>query len=111
MKKKLFWVMAAVLLVIALVFVRFPEAVVMPPTPSTPTLSVIEAYGQAVQKGNEERVLRFVQFAKENGSPDYSGMGYESCTADSDCLSGVQTCKAGIIPSSPVLPGYCVPNP
>ena len=111
MNKKLFLTFLLVLLVAATLAVSHVEAVSRPVSTPTPTLSPVELYGISVREANVRRVEAWTAAAIKDGSPDYSGMGYESCTADSDCLSGVQTCKAGIIPSSPVLPGYCVPNP
>lgn len=78
-------------------------------TQAVGTLTPLEEYRETVLKDNAERVRRFTEAARQNGSPDFSGQGYESCTVDSECLSGVQSCEAGIIPSSEQLPGYCVP--
>lgn len=69
------------------------------------TSGVMKEYGQTVQDDNQDTADRFTQFATE----DYSGLGYVSCTVDSDCLSGVQTCEAGIVANEPG-PGFCVPK-
>lgn len=74
-----------------------------------PTLTVIEQYSEVVHQDNLDKAARFSEYAINNGSPDYSGLGYETCEVDSDCLSGIQTCEAGIIPNTIQDPGYCVP--
>ena len=76
-----------------------------------PTLSPIELYDQAVEQDKNTIIEASIAVAETNGSPDYSDMGYASCSGDYDCLVGEQTCKAGIVPSSnSMMPGYCVPN-
>ena len=76
-----------------------------------PNLSPIEQYAQAMEEDRKAQVEEFTAFAVANGSPDYSGLGYSSCSGDYDCLVGEETCKAGIVPSSnSMMPGYCVPN-
>jgi len=81
-----------------------------PSIAATPTIQpvspVIATYAEAVRLDMQEQADRF----SAAGTQDLSGYGYEACVVDSDCLSGVRVCVAGVKPNSPAMPGYCVPK-
>lgn len=113
MNKKIFFVLVILAVLFLAAFASVSKAgateVVGEGNPTVATLSPVDLYGQIVRDDQNQKILDFTLYAQVNGSPDYSNLGYASCVVDSDCLSGVQTCQAGVIPNSPD-PGYCVPK-